>query len=72
MTPGEKAADAAVQSRLAQIEAERPDLQVMLDGMDKPMALADFLAAVKADADEMLADAPLLQVAAECALLNGS
>lgn len=72
VTPGEKAADAAVQSRLAQIEAERPDLQVMLDGMDKPMALADFLAAVKADADEMLADAPLLQVAAECALLNGS
>ena len=44
----------------------------MLDGMDKPMPLADFLAAVKAEADEMEADAPLMQVAAQCAILNGS
>jgi len=27
---------------------------------------------VKAEADEMEADAPLMQVAAQCALLNGS
>jgi hypothetical protein len=44
---------------------------VMLDGMDKPMPLAEFMAAVRAEADEMLADAPLVQLAAECALVNG-
>ena len=55
---------------LAQVRDQHPDLMVQLDGMDSPMRLDDFLAVVKAEADEMNADAPLLQVAAECALLN--
>ena len=62
----------AAQARMADVQASHPELQVMLDGMDKPMPLADFLAAVKAEADEMEADAPLMQVAAQCAILNGS
>lgn len=70
-TPGEKAETGAARARLAEIEREFPDLQVMLDGMDKPMRLSDFLASVKAEADAELADAPLYQLAAECALLNG-
>lgn len=61
-----------MQARIAEVQAAHPDLQVMLDGMDKPMPLADFLAAVKAEADEMEADAPLMQVAAQCAIMNGS
>lgn len=72
VTPGAKAEATAAQARMADVQAAHPDLQVMLDGMDKPMPLADFLAAVKAEADEMEADAPLMQVAAQCALLNGS
>jgi len=36
------------------------------------MRLEDFLAAVKAEADEMMADAPLVQAAAECALIHGT
>lgn len=62
----------AAQERMAEVQAAHPDLQVMVDGMDRPMPLADFLAAVKAEADEMEADAPLMQIAAQCALLNGS
>jgi len=38
--------------------------------MDKPMPVAEFLAAVKAEADDLQADAPLMQLAAECAILN--
>lgn len=67
---GATAETQAVASRLAEVSAKFPELQVMLDGMDSPQKLADFLASVKAEADEMNADAPLLQVAAECALLN--
>ena len=44
---------------------------VQIDGMDAPMRMDDFLKAVKAEADEMAADAPLMEVAAQCALLNG-
>lgn len=72
--PGAGAAAEAstTQARLDAIANEFPDLEVMLDGMDKPMKLADFLDAVKAEADEMKADSPLYQLAAECALLNGA
>jgi hypothetical protein len=71
MTPGAKAEDAAVMARLADVQAQHPDLMVQIDGMDKPMRLDQFLAAVKAEADEMRADAPLMEVAATCAILNG-
>lgn len=71
-TPGASAEQGAAAGRLAQIRQQFPDLRVQLDGMDAPMRLDDFLAAVKAEADELGADAPLMQVAAECALLNGA
>ena len=71
-TPGASAEQVAADARLAQVRAQFPDLQVQLDGMDAPMALDDFLTAVKAEADEIAADGPLMQVAAECALLNGA
>jgi hypothetical protein len=62
---------AVADSRLAMAAERFPDLQVQVDGMDAPMPLAEFMAAAKAEADELAADAPLMQVAAECALLNG-
>ncbi len=70
-TEAGKAEAAAAPTRMDALVQERPDMLVQLDGMDQPMRLADFVAAVKAEADEMAADAPLFQVAAECALLNG-
>lgn len=68
--PAAQAEVASAEPRLDAIRAQFPDLMVQLDGMDKPMRLDDFIAAVKAEADEMTADAPLMQVAAECALLH--
>jgi hypothetical protein len=44
---------------------------VMLDGMDAPRPLSEVMAAIKAEADEMVLDGDLMQTAAECALLNG-
>lgn len=70
-TPGATAEAQAAAARVAEVQAQYPDLQVMLDGMDAPMPMREFLAAVKAEADEMTADAPLYEVAASCALLNG-
>lgn len=71
LTPGDQVEAAAAPSRMAQLQAERPDMLVMLDGMDQPMRLDEFLAAVRAEADEMQADAPLMQTLAECAIING-
>lgn len=62
--------DDAAAARVAQIELEQPGLIVQLDGMDAPRPMAEVLAAVKAEADEMLADADLYETAAQCALLN--
>jgi hypothetical protein len=70
-TPAAKAEAEAAVSRVDQVLRDMPDLRVQMDGMDSPMAAADFMAMVKAEADEMAADAPLMQIAAECALLNG-
>lgn len=67
----EAPAGAADARRMEAIRAQFPDLQVMVDGMDKPMPMAEFLAAAKAEADDLAADAPLIQTAAECALLHG-
>ena len=71
-TPGASAEQAASAGRLQQVRAQFPDLMVQMDGMDAPMPLDEFLAAVKAEADDLAADAPLMQVAAECALLLGN
>jgi len=64
--------DDAAASRVAQIAVDHPDLMVQLDGMEKPMRLADVLAAVKAEADDMKLDGDLMQAAAECALMQGA
>ena len=71
LTPGASAETAAAAARIDGIRAQHPDLMVQIDGMDAPMRMDDFLAAVKAEADELAADAPLMEVAAQCALLNG-
>ena len=62
---------AVMDSRMAMVADRFPDLQVRVDGMEASMPMAEFMAAAKAEADELAADAPLVQVAAECALLNG-
>ncbi|MCM5682520.1 hypothetical protein M8A51_23570 [Schlegelella sp. S2-27] len=59
-------------ARLAEIQRDFPDLEVMMDGMEKPMRLSHFLQQVKAQADEELAEAPLYEVAVQCALTNGT
>lgn len=57
--------------RVAEIEAAQPDMLVQLDGMDAPRPLSEVMAAVKAEADDLIADGDLMQQAAVCALLNG-
>ena len=71
LTPGASAETSAAAARIEGIRAQHPGLMVQIDGMDAPMRMDDFLAAVKAEADELAADAPLMEVAAQCALLNG-
>jgi hypothetical protein len=62
---------ASLDARLAAVEQQLPELQVMVDGMERPVPLREFLERVRAEAAEEAADAPLYQVAAQCALLNG-
>jgi hypothetical protein len=50
------------------IAAENPDLMVMMEGMEQPVRASELLAEAKAMAQQDIADAPLLKVAAECAL----
>lgn len=61
----------AMPPELAAVAQQFPDLVVQLDGMEAPMRLNEFLDAVRAESDEMMAEAPLYQLAAECALTNG-
>lgn len=67
-----------VAARLAEVSQQFPDLTVQMDGMDAPVKLSDFLAQVQREAmegtDDALGgnDAPLMQVAASCFLLNGA
>ena len=67
-----------VAARLADVSQQFPDLTVQMDGMDAPMRLSDFLEQVKREAmdgtdfDLGGNDAPLMQVAASCFLLNGA
>ena len=69
---------AAVAARLAEVSQQFPDLTVQMDGMDAPMRLSDFLDQVRREAMEGTDldiggnDAPLMQVAASCFLLNGA
>lgn len=57
-------------AQAAEIAALSPDMMVQLEGMAAPMRLADALEAVKVEAARDVADAPLLQVAANCFLRN--
>ncbi|MEM5429402.1 transglycosylase SLT domain-containing protein [Cupriavidus oxalaticus] len=62
------AAMASVDAQAAAIAKLSPDMMVQLEGMDAPVRLADALEAVKAEAARDAADAPLLEVAAQCFL----
>jgi hypothetical protein len=61
-------AAAHLEAETARIEAENPDMPVMLEGMDAPRPMREVLAEVLALAKQEVADAPLVKVAAECAL----
>jgi ADP-Ribosyltransferase in polyvalent proteins len=67
-----------VAARLAEVSQQFPDLTVQMDGMDQPMRLSEFLEQVQREAMEGTDldiggnDAPLMQVAATCFLLNGA
>ena len=65
--PPSPAAD-QVSAAVSRLELENPDLLVQLDGMDQPVRLADLMASVREDAARDTRDAPLLEVAAQCAL----
>lgn len=69
--PEQAAEVAAMPSRVDEVTREYPDLMVRMDDMDEAMPASEFIAKAKAEADEMEADAPLIQAAAECAILNG-
>ena len=75
---GADPAPGLVAARLAEVSQQFPDLTVQMDGMDKPMRLSDFLEQVQREAMEGTDldlggnDAPLMQVAASCFLLNGT
>lgn len=71
-TPAAKAEAEAMPTRLQLLEQQHPDLMVQMDDMDAPMRLADFMATVKAEADEMALDAPLFEAAAQCAMTFGN
>lgn len=74
---GDAAEARLVEQRLSDIAQQFPDLTVQMDGMDQPMRLSDFLEQVKREAAEGTDsdlggnDAPLMQVAASCFLING-
>lgn len=61
---------ASIDAQTAELARLAPDMMVQLEGMAEPMRLADALEAVKAEAARDVENAPLLQVAAECALQN--
>ncbi|WP_367126122.1 transglycosylase SLT domain-containing protein [Ralstonia sp. CP] len=57
----------ATEAQAEQIAKLSPDMMVEIDGME-PMRVADLLEKVKQEVAQEKADAPLLQVAAECFL----
>lgn len=61
--------ESAAVSRAAQeLETLNPDLMVQLDGMDKPVRLADLMAQVRQEVAQDLAELPLIETAAACFL----
>lgn len=76
--PVEDVTPDAYRARVEQLVTEQPDLVARLDEAGQPVRLADELAAVRKAAQEGTdtefgaLDAPLLKVAAECALATGT
>jgi len=63
-----KVEDAALDARAVRMEAERPDLQVQVDGADAPVRYADLMRQVREEAAKDMEDAPLIEAAAACFL----
>jgi hypothetical protein len=76
--PAEPDTPDAYRARVEQLATEQPDLIARMDDAGQPVRLADELAAVRKAAQEGTEtefgalDAPLLKVAAECALATGT
>lgn len=76
--PAEDVTPEIYRARVEQLATEQPDLVARLDDAGQPVRLADELEAVRKAAQEGTdtefgaLDAPLLQVAAECALATGT
>lgn len=54
--------------RVVQVSERYPDLQVQVEGMEGPVKASELLAGVKAEADQDVANAQLVAMAAECAI----
>lgn len=61
---------AHVAQRAELIRQQSPELMVRLDGMDAPMPIGELLDMIKAEADDLRADAELMPLIAECAAMN--
>ena len=76
--PAEPDTPDAYRAKVEQLATEQPDLVARLDDAGQPVKLSDELAAVRKAAQEGTEtefgalDAPLLKVAAECALATGT
>lgn len=57
--------------RIAEVQAQFPDLMVQMDGMDKPVPAAELLRVVRDQAARDQQDGELLAAAAQCAIVNG-
>lgn len=64
----EQAGDIAVDARLLELQASRPDALVRLEGSNEDIPLGEALARLEQAAQQEINDAGLLQVAANCAL----
>lgn len=66
-----EATQARIDDMSAEIERFAPDMLVRLGEDGEDMALADAMASIREAAEREINDAPLLRVAAECAIRNG-
>lgn len=57
-------------ARSAEIEAANPQMMVQLEGMDAPAPLSEVMARVRQEVAADLAEAPLIEAAANCFLRN--
>ena len=64
----EAIAQATIDRAAAEVSALHPDLMVQMDGMDKPVRVADLLERVKEEAAHDATDAKLIEAAVSCAL----